>query len=170
MRWNIGFSSSGTLGRFHAVSMLALFAISLAPLRAQEAAPPPPPPGGGEHRPMPKPTNLKVLPKDISSEDLMKIMHGYTQALGVHCTFCHAVDAQTGHPNFASDAKPEKATARTMIAMNNEINEKYLSQIHDPDAKPDQKTVTCGTCHRGESMPSAFVPPPTEHPSMPVKP
>ena len=56
-------------------------------------------------------------------------------------------DAGTKHPNFASDPQPEKNTARTPGLMNQEINAKYMSQIHDPDAAPDQKTVACGTCH-----------------------
>jgi hypothetical protein len=118
---------------------------------------------------LPKPVNLKVLPADTSPEDLMKIMHGYSEQLGVHCTFCHAQDAATRRVNFASDQKPEKNTARTMISMTNEINAKYLSQIHDPDAAPDQKTVSCGTCHQGHSMPEPFKAPPHpggEHPGM----
>jgi mono/diheme cytochrome c family protein len=116
---------------------------------------------------MPRPTNLQVLPKDIAPADLIKTMHGYTAALGVHCSFCHEVDETTHHANFASDSKPEKAIARTMIAMTEEINSKYLSQVNDPDATPAIKTVTCGTCHRGNSMPVPFVPPPEgQHPPM----
>jgi hypothetical protein len=70
--------------------------------------------------------------------------------------------------DFASDAKPEKNTARTMMLMTHEINEKYMSQIHDPDAAPDQKTVSCSTCHRGHSMPETYIPGPhgPEHPDM----
>jgi hypothetical protein len=118
---------------------------------------------------IPKPVNLKVLPKDISSEDLMKVMFGFSKQLGVKCTFCHVEDAATKRPNFASDEKPEKNTARTMMSMTQEINGKYLSQIHDPDAAPDQKTVSCGTCHQGHSMPMPFKAPThpnKEHPGM----
>lgn len=153
-----------------AVAVAALALLSPNALPAQQAPP------AGEHHPMtlPKPVNLKVLPKDTSPQDLMKIMHGYTQALGVHCNFCHVVNEQTHHPDFASDEKPEKNTARTMISMTNEINEKYLSQIHDPDAAPDQKTVQCSTCHQGHSMPVPFKAPPEheghEHAAPPAKP
>ena len=113
------------------------------------------------HHEMPKPTNLQVLPKNISSADLMKLMHGYAGQLNVKCSFCHAEDKQTHHINFASDANPEKKIARTMIAMTGEINEKYLSQVKDPDGP---MKVECGTCHRGHSMPQAYVPPPeAEH-------
>jgi hypothetical protein len=136
-------------------ALLTFSVLSSSPLLAQEA----PPPAGAAHRPMPKPVNLKVLPKDTSPEELMKIMQGFTQQLGVQCTFCHSWDAAAKRPNFASDEKPEKDTARTMMLMTQEINAKYMSQIHDPDAAPDQKTVACGTCHRGHSMPVAFKPP-----------
>ncbi len=136
-------------------AFLTFSVFSSSPLLAQQA----PPPAGAAHKPMPKPVNLKVLPKDISSQDLMKTMFAFSRQLGVQCTFCHAQDAGAKHPNFASDDKPEKNTARTMMLMTQEINAKYMSQIHDPDAAPDQKTVACGTCHRGHSMPVTFIPP-----------
>jgi hypothetical protein len=158
-----------------AVTIAALPAFPTSPLLAQQA-----PPAGAAHGPMtlPKPVNLKVLPKDTSPEDLMKIMQGYSQQLGVKCTFCHAQDTATRRPNFASDMKADKNTARTMTSMTNEINAKYLSQIHDPDAAPDQKTVSCGTCHQGHSMPMPFKPaehgkadhPGMEHPGTPPQP
>ncbi|HZU08678.1 MAG TPA: c-type cytochrome [Pseudacidobacterium sp.] len=128
---------------------------------AQDA---PPKQTSHQRMPLPKPTNLKVLPKNISPEDLMKVMRGYSQALGVHCDFCHEVNEQTHQPNFASDAKPDKAIARTMIAMTQTINQKYMSTINDPDATPEMKTVTCGTCHRGDTMPPPFQPKPEDHP------
>ena len=118
------------------------------------------------HRPLPKPVNLKVLPKDIAPEELEKIMHGYAGSLGVKCNFCHAANQQTHKLDFASDAKEDKGFARTMIAMTQTINDQYMSKIDDPDAMPADKHVTCGTCHRGHTMPEHFVPPPeTHHPS-----
>jgi hypothetical protein len=138
---------------------LALLGCSASAIAAQAAQPPAASPQ--QHRVMPRPTNLQVLPKDISNEDLIKLMHGYSADLGVHCTFCHAVNEQTHHPDFASDAKPEKASARTMIVMTREINAKYLPQIHGTDiadAPAEMKIVTCGTCHRGVSIPPPFTP------------
>jgi Photosynthetic reaction centre cytochrome C subunit len=134
-------------------AVIILFAMSTSALFAQDA-----PAAGAQNKPMvmPKPVNLKVLPKDTSPDEVMKIMQAYSHQLGVNCNFCHVINLQTRHPDFASDEKPEKNTARTMMLMTQEINDKYLSQIHDPDAAPDQKTVTCGTCHRGHSMPIAF--------------
>lgn len=114
------------------------------------------------HHEMPKPKNLQVLPKDISGHDLIATMRGFTQALGVGCSFCHAEDPATHHPDFASDANPHKATARTMLRMTQAINAKYLSTVVDADASSEAKTVTCGTCHRGNSMPMPFVAPERE--------
>jgi thioredoxin reductase len=141
------------------------------PLAAQTAAPAP----SGQakqHHQIPKPTNLQVLPKDISGRELIATMRGYSRALGVECEFCHAEDPQTNRLNFASDAKPDKTIARTMIRMTTEINAKYLSTVNDPDATAAEKTVTCGTCHRGRSMPAPFAAAAAtgEHHSMPAKP
>jgi Photosynthetic reaction centre cytochrome C subunit len=144
-----------------AAAIATLPVLSPCALLGQEA---PPPSAGTLHKPMmmPKPVNLKVLPPNTSPQDVMKIMMAFTQQLGVKCNFCHAEDTVTRHPNFASDMKAEKNTARTMMLMTQDINGKYMSQIHDPDAAPDQKTVACGTCHRGHSMPVTFKP--AEHP------
>lgn len=139
-----------------------IFALALAgpALIAQDG---PPPGRQGHFPPMPKPTNLKVLPKDIPPKELMAIMHGFAGALGVKCTFCHEMKPGAKHPDFASDAKPDKEIARTMMRMTRTINQDYMSQVHDPDAKPEDKHVTCGTCHRGHQMPVVFVPPPEHH-------
>lgn len=152
-----------------AMLLSAAFAAAL-PLTAQTAAPAP---SGqnAQHRTMPSPKNLQVLPKDTSVPELMAMMRGYSKSLGVECEFCHAEDPQTHHIDFASDAKPDKTIARTMMRMTREINSKYLSTVNDPDASPADKTVTCGTCHRGHSMPMPFnaAPGQTEHHSMPAK-
>lgn len=110
---------------------------------------------------MPRPTNLQILPKDISGPELIRIMHTFEAQVGVECEFCHATDPATHRLNFASDAKPEKNTARVMMRMTRDINEKYLTQIVDPDhADHPAPPVSCGTCHRGQSMPAAFAAPP----------
>src|SRR5277367_529415 len=122
-------------------AVLTFVACISLPLIAQDTPPDTKAPAPQQHAPMPAPTNLQVLPKDISQQDLMKMMFGFSQALGVRCDFCHEVNEQTHQPNFAADTKPEKTTARTMIAMTQEINTKYLSTINDPDATPADKTV-----------------------------
>ena len=99
--------------------------------------------------------NLKIL-KDVPSDQMIPAMQFISASLGVECEFCHATDPTTHRPNYASDANSDKAIARTMITMTREINAKFMSQVKDPDATPADKTVTCGTCHRGNSMPAPF--------------
>jgi photosynthetic reaction center cytochrome c subunit len=148
----------------------ALIAASLLVPSASLLALPTPPtaPPAEAHHEMPKPTNLKVLPKNISSKDLLATMHQFTGSLGVHCNFCHVEDKATHHLNFASDAKPEKRSARIMMRMTKNIDGKYLAQL--PDHGGMQK-VGCGTCHRGHSTPTEFVPPQEKHgpPPAPAK-
>ena len=98
--------------------------------------------------------NLKVLPKDISHEDLDKIMDGFKAALGVKCNFCHAAskDSSSHHLDFASDEKMEKNIARHMMRMTNKINKKYFSFNKD-DKGNTLPAVTCITCHRGDPHP-----------------
>jgi cytochrome c553 len=106
-------------------------------------------------RPAYKPTNLKVLPEDT---DLRKVMRQFAGDLGVECEFCHAApDPVTHRADRASDANPVKETARYMIQMTDDLNNKYLTEM------PNRRyadPITCGTCHRGEKHPSIFVAPP----------
>lgn len=67
------------------------------------------------------------------------MMGAFRAALGVQCTACHV------QGDFASDDKPEKATARKMIVMTREINANNFT-----DGKMH---VSCFTCHRGEEHP-----------------
>ncbi len=120
-------------------------------------APATPPPAGRQRRPMPPPSNLKVLPKDMTAQQVVAIMRNYEKELGVECEYCHAKDPATGRNNFASDANPIKDRARVMMKMTEAINSEYLTQLTDP--KP-ANPVNCGTCHRGMAKPSLFVPPP----------
>ena len=104
-----------------------------------------------------KPKNLKVLPKNITHEELINTMKGFSKALGVRCTNCH-VTLSTGTPedpdfDFASDAKKEKIIARQMIKMVMAINHKYLRKIEDGNLEQ----ITCVTCHRGNLKPMVSV-------------
>ena len=98
--------------------------------------------------------NLKVLPKDISDDDLDKVMDGWKAALGVHCNFCHArsKDSTSKHLDFASDEKPEKNMARSMFRMTAKINKKYFSFDKD-DKGAVIPAISCITCHRGNPHP-----------------
>src|SRR5580692_6691964 len=99
--------------------------------------------------------NLKVLPKDISDDDLDKVMDGWKAALGVHCNFCHArsSDSTNHHLDFASDAKPEKNIARHMYKMAARINKKFFGMNKDASGAL-VPTVTCMTCHHGSPHPN----------------
>ena len=106
------------------------------------------PPGEEKHK------NLKILPKNISHEDLDKVMDGFKAALGVRCDFCHAQAKDgDGHKlDFASDDKPEKNIAREMMRMTNKINKKFFG-----NAKNEQgervAVISCVTCHHGNPHP-----------------
>ena len=98
----------------------------------------------------PKPTNLKVLPKNIASQDLDKVMKGFNAALGVKCGFCHAPKANGERGmDFASDANPNKNAARAMMKMTNKINKKYFNQKHEGLVQ----NISCNTCHNGKEKP-----------------
>lgn len=107
------------------------------------------------HFPPIKPTNLQVLPKDISTQDLLRTMHGFETGLGVHCSFCHAENPQTHRLDFALDTKPHKATARVMMRMVHTVNTQYLATLPGGGAP-----ISCYTCHRGSPMPALDAPRP----------
>jgi hypothetical protein len=97
--------------------------------------------------------NLKVLPQDIPAASIGKLMKRYEEDLGVSCSYCHVENPQTQKLDYASDDNPIKETARIMIAMLNDINSKYLSQLGD---RRYAVPVTCGSCHQGQSNPPGF--------------
>ncbi len=124
---------------------------------ADEATATPPP----QARPNRAPTNLQVLPKDTTGQQLREIMAQWNAALGVQCNTCHTEDAKNLGPNgkprllCADDTKPEKTTARTMYKLIGNINQ-CVGKIGSTGTQ-----VSCGTCHRGHLTPEAFVAPPT---------
>jgi hypothetical protein len=143
--------------RFHRRSLAVVCAVSLSahltlaqesPAPATQAARPP-------RGPRPNPTNIKVLPKNITGDAVIKVMHQYEGDLGVDCGFCHARNPETKRNDFPSDANPVKDTARMMIRMTDDLNTKYLTQLED---RRTADPITCGTCHRGMSHPEPFVP------------
>ena len=102
--------------------------------------------------------NLKVLPADISQDQLRATMKNFAQSLGVKCSFCHV--GEEGKPlstyDFASDANPHKNIARAMMRLTWRLNAQDLPAIeglHNAKAK-----VTCFTCHRGAKDPLTAIP------------
>lgn len=99
--------------------------------------------------------NLQIFPKDITRDQLIGNMKGFSQALGVRCIHCHV--GEEGKPlstfDFASDAKKEKLVARKMLAMVHRINAEDFGVNDYKDVK-----VTCFTCHRGATKPLTVPP------------
>lgn len=128
---------------------------------AQEPQTPPAPAAGEHHKhTMPPPTNLQVLPKDLTGQQVHEIMDKWADALGTHCTTCHAPNPNApvmpnGHRrlDYALDTKPEKNTARLMYKMVEDIRTNYMSKIDNVGIQ-----VSCATCHRGHLSPPPFVP------------
>ena len=139
--------------------------------------------------PQPKFKNLKILPKDISENDLDSVMHHFTASLGVKCNFCHVRNEALKKMEFASDDKPEKLIARKMMLMAIDINTKYFKDIEEEMSKDKDRVmpvqgvqidgdsvrnmlsyVTCYTCHHGEAHPGTRPPKKQEGPNAPVPP
>jgi len=132
--------------------VLATAAICAFGQNAQPAAAPSP---AGHHHPAP--TNLKVLPKDMTGDQVHDLMHDWEAELGVTCKTCHAANPKdigpNGRPrlNYADDSREEKRTARLMYQMLDTINGNYIAKI-DSSGLP----VTCGTCHQGHLSPEPY--------------
>ncbi|HEY7788889.1 MAG TPA: c-type cytochrome [Vicinamibacterales bacterium] len=108
----------------------------------------------------PAPKNVQVL-TGMSLKDIRADMQIVSQSLGVQCTFCHVAG------NFASDEKPQKATARKMMTMVKDINAKYFPRRNGAEtanADPIKGRVSCYTCHNGATEPKRL--PPSAAPGM----
>lgn len=99
-------------------------------------------------------TNLQVLPKDISKDELVSTMRGFASGLGVRCTHCHVGGTATDLTGmkFESDDKKEKKIARAMMAMVREINGPLLKKTGIENPVP----VKCATCHHGVMRPESL--------------
>src|SRR5271169_4801669 len=90
--------------------------------------------------------NIQVL-KGLPASQLTTVMNLISGSLGVECKFCHYADESGIH--FESDSVFNKRTAREMIRMTGDLNEKFFHGRHE---------VTCFTCHRGSTQPMAVLP------------
>ena len=103
------------------------------------------------------PKNLIVLPKNMSGEEVKKIMKVFSKSLGVKCDKCHVSTPQEGKPypkfDFASDDKSEKNIARKMMVMVDSINTVFIDKM----GADDFEHVSCVTCHMGNLKPMASV-------------
>lgn len=102
--------------------------------------------------------NIQVL-KGLKESELYQLMNFMSVSLGEQCTFCHVTngkDAKTGQTNWVweSDEKPEKQAGRRMIQLVMTINGSDKADFR-------QNSVTCFTCHRGQTTTAGL-------PSMPL--
>ena len=99
------------------------------------------------------PKNLEVLPKDISPDELRQTMKGISQGLGARCSTCHVgkIEADLSTYDFSVDDKESKLKARKMLSMVRDINN-HISDAFADSSDP-LVTVTCATCHRGQTKP-----------------
>jgi hypothetical protein len=124
------------------IVVLACFTITL--YGQQQGGPPqggPPQDGGFK--------NLKVFPKEMTRQQLMGIMQGWTRALGVQCDHCHVMG------EMDKDEKPEKDVTRAMVKMMQNL------RANANDFLPDNRIqkVSCWTCHRGSAKIELPAPP-----------
>jgi hypothetical protein len=110
--------------------------------------------------------NLQIFPQNITHDELIANMRGFSKALGTRCDHCHTANPPGSKEqlDFASDAKPEKNMARTMLRMVHTANFDYLAKVD-----PHGQMVTCNTCHRGHTVPDTAAPegaPPPAPPGM----
>jgi hypothetical protein len=91
--------------------------------------------------------NVQML-TNLSDFQIGAVMDNFTASLGVHCDFCHVRNEQTKAWDFPNDAKPEKKTAREMIRLVLDVNEKNFR---------GHTVVGCYTCHLGKESPTLMV-------------
>jgi Photosynthetic reaction centre cytochrome C subunit/Tetratricopeptide repeat len=126
--------------------VLATLVISASTAGAQQ------PPAGAQRAGGPPPmTNLQILPKDSSREQVLTTMAAFTAALGVQCNYCHVQEGRGGRNDMAADEKPTKKAARAMMLLARDINTKLPEAL---GKSADATTrVGCATCHRGIPIP-----------------
>src|SRR5262249_26374985 len=132
-----------------------LLSLGLVVLLASAAAAQTPPAAQARGQAAPPATNLQILPKDMPREQLLQTMQAFSQSLGVQCNYCHVFEGRGGRNDMASDEKPTKKTARQMLLLAREINEKLPAAV----GKGAESTtrVGCATCHRGVAIPKPLM-------------
>jgi hypothetical protein len=100
--------------------------------------------------------NVKLL-GDLPVSQFIPVMNYFATSLGRRCNFCHVNN--NGQWDYASDAKPEKATAREMIKMVLDTNKNFFK---------GNVEVQCNTCHRGRNNPQSLITLPLPVPSPPA--
>src|SRR2546421_632954 len=89
--------------------------------------------------------NIKVL-GDLPASQLIPVMNYFAVSMGRRCNFCHVNN--NGQWDYAADTKPEKNTAREMIKLVLDTNNRLTQLKLDP--------ISCFTCHRGRNSPQSI--------------
>ena len=128
-------------------------------------------PGGGGQQPAP--TNLKVLPKAWTRQQVGTLMQTFVASLGQQapaqgapappagqgegCLHCHVRATGEAPPggrgpmvDYAKDDNPNKDIARKMIDMVMKIND----TTKDVGDKAVVEKITCWSCHQGKGKPA----------------
>lgn len=66
----------------------------------------------------------------------------FSGGLGVSCEYCHNLQ------NFAAYDLPQKTTAKNMLIMQFEVNNKWVNSVPRPQGQPLYQ-IQCATCHVG---------------------
>lgn len=106
----------------------------------------------------PAPTNLRVLPKDMTGQQVNDVMEQWGVELGVRCSACHGEDldnvvaSNPRRSRFADDSQPMKEIARLMYTMTKQINRDFIAKVEGSGLP-----VTCETCHLGHVSPEPAI-------------
>jgi tetratricopeptide (TPR) repeat protein len=121
----------------------------------------------GQEQSAQAPRNLQVLPKDMAQGQVVQAMQNIASGLGVQCGYCHVAAATPDAAgrgrgrgrgaaapaalDFASDDMSQKKSAREMMLMVRDINQRVAAAV---GKSTDAATrVGCITCHRGVPIP-----------------
>lgn len=99
-------------------------------------------------------TNLKVLSKNITEEDMDYVMETFSVNLGANCLFCHP-GKQNGAEfsiDYVTDQLQNKKVARDMLRMTMKLNKKYFN-INMTGRMTVRGRIWCKTCHQGKPIP-----------------
>lgn len=123
-----------TRAAFSATTVILFLSVALA---SGQAGPP-------QRQPMSEDVfkNIQVL-KGVPVDQFLGSMGFISNALAVNCTYCHLGEGGGGWAEYAKD-NDKKQTARRMILMMKEINQKYFA---------GRRVVTCVSCHNGANRP-----------------
>jgi hypothetical protein len=86
--------------------------------------------------------------KGMPAASVLQIMErDFVPSLGVNCRYCHTLE------QWETDENEHKIVARKMWAMQEDLSKQLRTITGKSDA-----SVTCATCHRGDTKPATMLP------------